>query len=126
MTHTPTKLRSPPERATALMSEHRGGHTWRDLARRYNLPAGTLCRFANSGGEYVPRRYTAELGIELPIMRPAPVCSQCGQVNVRSRCTQRKPLPAWVDQAVAFLQEREAGKPRGSRVHARGGKVVNP
>jgi hypothetical protein len=123
MTDASKSLQSPAERATALFSEYRTVRSWRKLARKYDVPAGTLCRFARSSGEYAPRKYARVLGIQIQVMRPAPACPECGQVHVREKCTRRKPLPEWVSRAADFLAERES-QTRPLQACARNGRKV--
>jgi hypothetical protein len=48
--------------AKILLRQNQDGSSWRELSDQYiPIPAGTLCRVANSGGDYWPRKWAGWL-----------------------------------------------------------------
>ena len=117
--------RSDQELRAKLCQKRAGGLTWDAAAKacevvnEHGNPDRALAHRIAHG--YIPHKASTRMRLRLTVLLPAAACVKCGQVHVRSTCTQRKPLPAWVTQVADFLQERQAAAPR---VYGRGGRKV--
>jgi hypothetical protein len=47
--------RKAKKAALIILRRNRSGTSYRELGREYKVKAGTLCRFAKSKGEYLPK-----------------------------------------------------------------------
>ena len=62
--------------------------SWRKVAAEnpwYPVPAGTLCTWAKNG--YLPVKWYHHF--RLQELKPAPACSDCGEVHVKNRCPEK-------------------------------------
>lgn len=72
--------------------EKQGG--WRRVAGLYGLTGRTAWRIANDES-YEPKEPRIRQKLGLPVLLPAPACSQCGKVHVTKRCTAVKRRTSW-------------------------------
>jgi len=109
MGHYTQKSQQKPVRRTIaqlrklLLEDHEQLKTWREVAKKWKLPPGSLCRIAETN--YEPRDPHLRHTLGLPTLIPAPVCTIHGVVHTMKRCPRMRQYRDLFDVPTAVLRE---------------------